>query len=170
MRPGGGKQKGSAFERRVCVDLSLWVTRGKNKDVFWRSSMSGGRATIHVAKGQLNRQAGDICAVAPEGHSLTNNWFIECKHVKNLSIDGFFISNVGPLAKFWKQCMKQAGQHKKEAMLIAKQNNQPTLLIVNADIDNFGFRGWHRSGNRAHVYLYDQLLKLPYRGWDLRQQ
>jgi hypothetical protein len=82
VKKGGGKGKGSSFERKVCVLLSLWVTNGKKKDAFWRSSMSGGRATIHVKRGDKNRQAGDIAAVAPEGHQFTDVFFAECKHVR----------------------------------------------------------------------------------------
>src|SRR4249919_3894092 len=100
MRAGGGKQKGSVFERQVCRRLSLWVTNNEKQDVFWRSAMSGGRAT--VARGKV-RQCGDVCAVAEEGYAFCNSWFVECKHVRSLNLDSFLIKSTGALDKFWRK-------------------------------------------------------------------
>src|SRR3954464_4941724 len=130
MRAGGGKSKGSSFERWVCKELSLWITDGKRTDCFWRSAMSGGRATVAHKKGVDVRQAGDICAVAPEGAEFCDRWFIECKHVKDLNLDSFLIKKTGMLASFWKKCCQQAERHKRAPMLIARQNGWPTLLIT----------------------------------------
>lgn len=130
MRKGGGKSKGSSFERKICTRLSLWVTHGKRKDVFWRSSMSGGRATVIRARGGENRQGGDICAVAPEGHVLTDRFFFECKHVRNVNLEAFILANKGPIARWWKQACKQAAEHRREPVLIAKGNHMPILVIT----------------------------------------
>jgi hypothetical protein len=129
MRSGGGKQKGSSFERWCCIQLSLWITGGKKKDCLWRSAMSGGRATVHKRAGTTIRQAGDITAVAPEGHVLTDQFFIECKHVKKLDIASFILNDRGALAKFWKVACKQAREHMRQPLLIAKENNREPLVI-----------------------------------------
>jgi len=131
MRPGGGKAKGASFERQVCKELSLWITDGKRTDCFWRSAMSGGRATVASKKGVDVRQAGDITAVAPEGTELTDKWFIECKHVKTLVLDSFLVKGTGLLAKFWKKCCKEAERHGRLPIIIARQNKWPTLIITN---------------------------------------
>jgi hypothetical protein len=130
MRVGGGKNKGSEFERKVCVELSLWVTKGARKDVFWRTAMSGGRATVHQRKGVDIRQAGDICSVAPEGHALTDTWFIECKHYRDLNIASFLINNRGVLARFWTEVCSKAAKQNKQPMIIARENNGPILVLV----------------------------------------
>ena len=130
MRAGGSKQKGAGFEREICKKLSLGITGGKQDDVFWRSAMSGGRATIAHRKGQDIRQSGDITSVAPEGHVFTDRWFVECKHYKQLDLLSFFIKNRGITAQFWRHAKKQAKNHKKEPMLILKQNNLPILVIA----------------------------------------
>jgi hypothetical protein len=158
MKKGGGKGKGSAFERKVCVLLSLWVTNGKKKDAFWRSSMSGGRATIHVKRGDKNRQAGDITAVAPEGHQFTDVFFAECKHVRNLDIASFFTKGIGRLAKFWAQAKKQAAQHDRRPMLIAKQNNQPVLVVTEGDTIA-GQGGWACHRRHVRVCTLDAMLR-----------
>ena len=130
MRAGGSKQKGGAFERKICVALSLWVSNGKKKDLYWRAAMSGGRATIGKKRGEhLSRQAGDICAVSPEGHSLTDKYYLECKHHKNLRLDSF-IFGTGLLTKFWKETCIQATRYGKEPMLIAKSNNMPIVVLT----------------------------------------
>lgn len=129
-RKGMGKSKGSSFERKVCSRLSLWVTNKKMKDVFWRSSMSGGRATVIRARGGENRQAGDICSVAPEGHVLTDFYFFECKHVRNIGLQAFILSGKGPIAGWWKQACKQAKEHNREPVLIAKGNHMPIIVIT----------------------------------------
>jgi hypothetical protein len=159
------KAKGSAFERQICAKLSLWVSGGTNKDLYWRSSMSGGRATIHVGKGRVNRQAGDICAVAPEGHTLTDQFFIECKAVRDLNLTGFVLSNVGPLAKYWTICVTQAATHKRSPLLIAKQNNHPIMVVSILDAftvvpDRVEF---HRPGDRAYqLCRFDDLMQRPF--------
>ncbi|MBM3120244.1 MAG: hypothetical protein FJ006_12010, partial [Chloroflexi bacterium] len=58
--------KGASFERDISRQLSLWWTHGERDDVFWRSSMSGGRATVRAKKGQKTAyQNGDITATDP---------------------------------------------------------------------------------------------------------
>ena len=125
------KQKGSHFERVICKQLSLWVSGGEREDLFWRSAMSGGRATVGKRKGKDHAaHAGDISATHSQGHVLTDHWYIECKAYRNLAIESAMIKGIGTLAKFWRETCYQATQHKKMPMLIAKQNNTPILMIV----------------------------------------
>ena len=128
MRAGGGKAKGADFERSVCQQLSLWVSKGENVDLYWRSAMSGGRATVQ--KGKV-RQAGDITAVAPEGHILTDQFFIECKSYKNLSLD-CLIKGKGVLIDFWQIAIKESAKYNRIPLLIFKQNRWPTIVCTSA--------------------------------------
>lgn len=131
MRAGGGKAKGSQFEREVCVALSKWVSHGKSEDLFWRSAMSGGRATVGARKGKdLARHAGDISATSREGHALTDDWYVECKRYADLNFAAFFLKGQGPLAKFWQEACDQAKAHGKMPMLIAREDRAETLVIV----------------------------------------
>lgn len=130
MRKGGGKSKGSSYERGICVKLSLWVSGGKDSDLYWRAAMSGGRATVaHRAGKNLKRQAGDITATAPEGFALTDHFFLECKHVRSLDIESFLFKNKGALAGFWKVAIQEAAKFSKSALIIARQNRFPDLVI-----------------------------------------
>src|SRR5882672_7628966 len=127
MRRGGGKLKGAAFEREVCRRLSLWLTGGKREDTLWRSAMSGGRATIGHAKGmKLTAQAGDVSAVSPEGHLLTDRFNIELKAYRNLDFEGL-LTMKGKFIDFWSRTCHEAKIHKKLPLFIAKQNRYPIM-------------------------------------------
>jgi hypothetical protein len=131
MRPGGGKQKGADYERQVCKALSLWVSHGKREDLYWRSAMSGGRATVGRKKGlDLAQHAGDITATHPDGHALTDHFYVECKRYADLNFGSFLTKGVGPLAGFWVEAVKQAAVHDRIPMLIVRQDRGDTLLIV----------------------------------------
>lgn len=135
MRPGGGKQKGAAFERDICVRLSQWVTQGRREDLFWRSAMSGGRATVAKRRGSnLASQAGDISAVHKLGHVLTSDFYFELKHVKDLGLDSFITKSIGPLAQYWRTACKEANRYTKEPILIVRQNRLPILLLSTIDV------------------------------------
>jgi hypothetical protein len=127
-----GKQKGASFEREICKKLSLWVSNGEREDCFWRSAMSGGRATV-AAKGgkRLSAQAGDITAIDPIGNALTDLFIIECKHYKSLDFPALIYNSKGVLSKFWTKLKGEAELHKKYPLMIARENGRPTIVISN---------------------------------------
>lgn len=135
MRAGGGKGKGSGFERLVCKHLSLWITQGQREDVFWRSAMSGGRGTVLAKKAkQGGNVAGDITATAKEGHLLTDPFFVECKFYAKLDLLPFFLGqSKGALNKFWTTAHSQAAQHGKHPLIICKQNLLPPFVLARED-------------------------------------
>src|SRR6266550_5759186 len=156
--------KGQAFERKTCKQLSLWITNGEREDCFWRTAMSGGRATVHHKRGVEIRQGGDICAVVPEGHEFCDYWFVELKHYRDLDIASFLLKDKGTLARFWKKTIQQAERHNRSPMLIAKQNNFPTLVIGPATRNPERLKipaEGHRELTPAHIYFLDDILKLP---------
>jgi hypothetical protein len=131
MRPGGGKQKGAQYERDVCVKLSRWVSGGAREDLFWRSAMSGGRATLGKRKGiDLAAQAGDITATHVHGHVLTDSYLVECKRYADLNFGAFLSKGVGPLAKFWEVAVAEAVKHDRVPMLIVREDRNITFLLV----------------------------------------
>lgn len=133
MRKGGGKSKGSSFERLICCQLSLWLSNGVQEDLLWRSAASGGRSTVALRKGKnFADQAGDICAIAPLGHSLTDKYFLELKFYKDLNFIGL-LTGKGNLVKFWKIAKEQAANYKKLPILIAKQNAQPVFILLSKE-------------------------------------
>ena len=125
-----GKQKGSSFERKTCKELSLWISYGIREDLFWRSAMSGGRSTVALKKGKkFKTSSGDISAIHSLGFQLTEKFLIECKHYKNLEFAGL-IHNRGKLVAFWQKAQMEAINHSQLPILIAKQNNYPTVAVM----------------------------------------
>lgn len=133
MRAGGGKTKGAEFERFVCKKLSLWITNGRKDDVFWRSAMSGGRATIGRGRSQKrSNQVGDISAIGKEGIEFLNTFMVECKNYKDLNLASFLFKHSGKLFEFWEVAKKLAKKHDRIPLLICKQNLIPPFAMTTA--------------------------------------
>lgn len=171
MKKGAGKQKGSGFEREVCKSLSLWMTHGKRDDIFWRTAMSGGRATISSKRPRCGRlwelsrrgaQVGDICAIHPLGHALTSRFLLECKYYKNLSIQSFFMVGEGLLTKFWQELNTKAEKAQLIPLLFARQNLvSPFIVTTTAGLELLGVQGYVRATARwgAHVLPLEDLFR-----------
>lgn len=133
MKAGHGKQKGASFEREICKRLSLWLTNNEKEDVLWRSAMSGGRSTVAFKKGNtLKEQAGDVSAIHPIGHQLTDRFMIEIKFYADLNFIGL-LTGKGNLVKFWQKASEQAAFYNKWPMMIAKQNVQPVIVCLSKE-------------------------------------
>lgn len=168
-----GKRKGGAFEREICKLFSLWVSGGKSSDIFWRSAMSGGRATVHHRRGVSVRQSGDMCAVAPEGHEFCDKWFVECKHVANANLAAFLLKGTGDTANFWKKAYQEAAKHHKRPMLIVKSRN-PVFVVVWMDALKNEFPELtpclESNQNGVDVYLLEDVLKVKRPMYALNEQ
>jgi hypothetical protein len=165
------KQKGTSFERDTCKRLSLWVTKGERDDVFWRSAVSGGRATTARRYGRHVEVSGDITAVAPQGHKLTDFVHIECKHLASLDLDGFLLKHKGALVRAINQCWQQAQHAYKTPMLIARQNLYPTIVVTPIGITQCARFVMHSKQypdpdkifNGFELALFDDMLATRYR-------
>lgn len=130
MRKGGGKAKGAEFERSICKQLSLWISSNEREDVFWRSAMSGGRATVAGRKGKnLAAHAGDISSTDQIGHTFISRYYVECKFYRDLKFQGL-LTATGPLTAFWLTAKCEADKYNKTPILIAKQNQYPTIVCI----------------------------------------
>ena len=130
-RAGGGKQKGAQFERDICKRLSLWVTEGERDDIFWRSAMSGGRATIKHKQGEkATAHSGDISSTHWLGSFLTEAFSLECKTYADLGFTSSVTKRKGNIISFWDQTIRDAEVNGKLPMLIAKQLRQPIVLVI----------------------------------------
>lgn len=156
MKRGGGKRKGANFERKVCERLSRLISPDTDETLFWRSAMSGGRATVRQRFGKVDgSQAGDITSIHPDGAWLTEYFFIECKHHRDLNIQSALIDGRGGLAKFWRTAVRQARSHHREPMLIARENLiSRTLLILSPKGKHF----LEISGFKARMLLRSEVL------------
>jgi hypothetical protein len=152
MRAGGGKSKGAGWEREVSVLLSRWVSSGGQDDVYWRSSMSGGRATVGFRKGkQLGNQVGDLSCIDPIGQRFLNSFAVEAKYYADLDYIGL-ITGKGKLLAFWAEINEQAGRYQKHPFMIVRQNRMKPHICL----DLWGIRelGLHDSDSL--------LISIPY--------
>lgn len=123
-------KKGPEFEREVCRALSAWVSGGARRDLFWRSAMSGGRATRFGGEGFV-AQEGDICAVDSEGFPLARHFVFELKFYADLDWDKLVYGRVTCMvAKAWEKTCDIAVRLHKEPMLILKQNLKPPVVCL----------------------------------------
>jgi len=147
LKKGGGKKKGSEFERWVCKKLSLAISKGKRDDIFWRSAMSGGRATVKFKKGGQNlTQVGDITAIDPLGNKLLDKFVIECKRYKNIHVESFIYMTctANTLNYFWNEVTASASKCGKKPLLIFKENFKPCMVMIGVkNIVGFDFYASH---------------------------
>jgi|SRR5712672_596625 len=158
MRKGGGKQKGASFEREVCVMLSKWITSGTREDVFWRSAMSGGRATAAFAKGRsLGAQVGDLSCIHPKGNRFINTFAIECKFYAKLDYEGL-LTGKGKLLAFWAEINEQARRYNKLPFLVCRQNRMhPHVCLDKAGMRKLGLHDIRATliSTRHDLYILD---------------
>jgi len=122
------KAKGSAFERKVSQNLSLACSNMTRTDLFWRSSMSGGR----YKKKNARVAAGDISALDPIGYPFVRIFVVECKCYRMVTFDAALYEK-GPsfdMTKMWVETRKLAKKLKRLPMLVAKQDFRPPIVGV----------------------------------------
>jgi hypothetical protein len=173
MNGAGSKAKGGDYERSICKRLSRWLTRGMRDDLFWRSAMSGGRATVRFKQGAKNRtQAGDITAIDPLGERLTSLFLIECKSYRDLNLNTLLrplqdCPKDSCMHRFWETCRQDAIRHGKLPLLIGKQNLLGEVLIVDSvGRDIFGLPDpptAHYHEARCYLYWFPAFLALARR-------
>lgn len=147
------KQKGANFERIVCRKLSLWISQNKYSDLFWRSAMSGGRATLALKSGEVAvTGAGDISSVHSLGFVLTEHFSVECKAYKELQFRNLIYDKKSGLPDFWVQTRGDATRQGKKPLLVAKRNNMPAVLCL----DGAGVEALAVSEDWLRAYFYRQ--------------
>lgn len=76
--------KGGSFERELAKKLSLWLSRGEDDSWLWRTSNSGGRATVRGRKGKGTKgHCGDLGACCREAEPFLQLVTIEAKRGYN---------------------------------------------------------------------------------------
>lgn len=136
MRPGGGKQKGSSFERKAGQLLSLWITSLRRNDLFARNVLSGGRFTVRRKTDQTTSMPGDLMAADDEAFVFTRKFAVECKHTKDLELGRLMLDHERKsfLSRVYTQMARDAEHAKLWPMVIAKQNNAEAICMMPASI------------------------------------
>ena len=129
--------KGSKFEREISKILSLWWTKGKREDVYWRSTTSGARATVRNRKGKGTfGQCGDIQANDPIGQPLLDVCNIELKRgYSRDTISHLLDSLPGNKPQAYELFIEQAKEDHKKAgshfwLLIVKRDRRRPMVYM----------------------------------------
>lgn len=137
MRAGGGKEKGSSWEREVGKALSLWLTAGERPDIFSRNVLSGGSFTQAQSRGnRSSRMPGDLMAAHPLAFRFMEHYAVECKHLATLGLEAFLFDDKSAceLSKIIMYANGQAQQAGLEYMIVAKQNRRDPFVITTGEI------------------------------------
>lgn len=168
------KNKGSAFERTVCKELSLWWTSGESDAVFHRSVTSGGFATTRAKVGKKSENAyGDIMVLDAIGKPLLDLCCFElkCGYGKWCVLDAMdrpFNSAPSTIEKFWEQARDEAERAQVPyGVVIAKRDRKQPIMLFSKEF--FAclspFAGMY-NGPRLYVELLgDPLVFVPFREW-----
>lgn len=135
--------KGSEFERSICKLFSLWWTDQQDDSVFWRTSQSGGRATVRRRKGKGTRgHVGDVTATDPDGVPFTNLITLELKK-------GYSTCSVAQIVDR-PQRLKQQGFEAflEQAMTAADNAGTPYWGLIH-----------RRTGKEIMIYLPNELIE-----------
>jgi hypothetical protein len=128
--------KGSAFEREISKRLSLWYTQNGevSPDIFYRTSNSGGRATVN--KRFMKGQHGDITAINPIGNALIDKVTIELKRgYKGCDMMSILDRPERNKPSIFEQFLDQAMRQRDDAKtpyfwLITKRDGRDILITV----------------------------------------
>lgn len=145
--------KGGPFEREICKTLSLWWTKQERDDVFWRSSQSGGRATMRARKGKGTfGHHGDIASTDPISAPATSVFCWELK--RGYTKRGTYVDVIEspPLfskRKLWEEFICQARTAAKACgaefwLLVQRRDNAHAMIF-------FPFRLLRELARRANI-------------------
>ena len=155
MKAGGGKIKGSAFERKICKALSFWFTENERDDVFFRSASSGAMATQRFKKGKkTSGQVGDVTSTDLEGIKFINEFSIELKSYKDFSLDFLIYKNKSLIHSWWEQCTTDAKIDNKTPLLIIKKNNKPEIVIFDYNLYKDFYNYFGQLSTKLYIIGY----------------
>ena len=128
--------KGSEFEREFCKEISLWWTDQNRDDIFWRSSNSGGRATVRAKVGRTTAgQYGDIAAIDFDGLPLLNLFTMELKrgYSKN-TIQDLFDKKDSAAVQVWEKWYHQTTTSANSAgsrswLMVVRRDRRDTIVF-----------------------------------------
>jgi len=164
--------KGSQFERDICRQLSTWWTYGEQDDVFWRSSQSGGRATVRARKGLRTAGSyGDIAALDPIGEPLIKTFTIELKRGNSHGNPADLLDCTGdPKCNSFVKTLIQAEEAHKRAkskswLIILKRDFKHPVVFFPSDLTGDGGTLFHARPSlyRSPVFRF-RVMHLDFMG------
>jgi len=160
MRKGGGKQKGSSYEKRIARVLSKWWAP-KIKNALWRSRGSGAEYTV-LERGR-EQYPGDIVPAVLEA---TKGWClsIECKHTKSWRFRSFFQLpfRKTTIGKWWIKLNNETPDKFHCWLVITRNHDFNYLIVSKAFSRQFKLTKLRRLTlpQNLHMYRLEHVLKV----------
>jgi hypothetical protein len=157
---GGGKGKGSAFERWVARELSKWLTGGEDSKQLIRSVLSGGWMRGRQG-GEGWRQAGDLSPNGPKGEEFRAAFAVECKHRRDIDLYGLW-TRQADIRLWWKKLGEEALEAGVEPLLVFRANQRPTMTAMSYRVfDHIQAHPLSHGGDLLPVPLPAARFNLP---------
>lgn len=170
-----GHNKGSSFERKICVALSKWWSDGESDSIFWRSAGSGARATTRHRKGMNTENGeGDVVYSDASGKLFTDAFCIELKcGYGDWSLTDFLETNQKEtqFSKFWSQANESASNTLgAKPMLIYKRDRKNVMVVISYEsflllslvygvgLSCLSHIELYQNNNRIVVFKFDELF------------
>lgn len=160
-------QKGSQFERDIARALSKWWTHGERDDIFWRSAMSGGMATVRAKKGKaVVTQIGDLVSVDPIGAKLIETYVIELKRGYKAWCMLDLIDSPKPTASVLHAFLEQVKQECETAninnfLLICRRDRRSTIVISNIMFPSDTWIRFKYGGRSYGCISFNDFIAIP---------
>ena len=123
-----GATKGSTNERKLCKEISLWWSDGKDPNIFCRTNEGS----------QAPEEQGDMKARKSEGFPLMKMFCFEFKHYRNVDLLELLDDRKEKLLlKWWNQVNEnsKSSESTKSPFLLFKRNNRkPYVALDNATV------------------------------------
>ena len=163
MRVGGGKAKGSQWERDCGKAISLWLTHGERPDIMSRNVLSGGSFTNAENAGKVSsRMPGDMMAAHPLAFRFLSRFSVECKFLKDIGLLQYLLDPrmQNPLAIIIALARRQAKAINCEFMVIAKQDRRDAIVFVDGAVGEHMMLCLQKRGTRSVMHpMYHFLHK-----------
>lgn len=144
----------------MAVRFSQWWSGDENcTDLFWRTAMSGGRATVRARKGLKTRgHAGDLCATDSFGQPLTRYCILELKkgHQGNATVQDLLDKKKGGtvyggwIEKLEKACETHGIPY--WMIIHGRDKREPLVLFSEKAFPDFSNR-WRLYGHKPMICL-----------------
>lgn len=133
--------KGSANEREISKEISLWWTNNTRSDCVWRTAGSGARATVRSKKKKKTAyQSGDLTFIDPIIKPLFDLILFEVKVGYNKDIDTLsFVDNLlagkDPILLRWWSKAEDERKHadRKFCVIIFKRDRHGKCIMLSSE-------------------------------------
>jgi hypothetical protein len=129
MRKGGGKAKGSGYEREIGYKLSLWLSNNTRKDIVCRTVGSGAQFTSANMRGTTAGIPGDLRSQDPVADKFFQNVVLECKFWADLELL-HFLDQKSLLHEALIKVKSEAESLNKYYWLVARQNRRYDIVFM----------------------------------------